>query len=98
MARDAERGKRMNLLPQALFDELGTVPASAVRNAGVFTLGIGADNGAGIFEQIGNDGAHALAGARSGDQFRVAVVRNANELVTDPPQKDFAGLILPKGM
>ena len=44
------------------------VAAMAGGDAGIFALGVDADDRAGIVEQIGDDRAHALAGARRRDR------------------------------
>jgi hypothetical protein len=72
--------------------------APAGGDAGQLALGVKGENGAGIFEQVGNDGRNAFAGAVSGKRPHVAVIRNADELVSAAAQEDFAGLILPERM
>ncbi len=55
-------------------------PALASGNAGILTLGIDADAGEGIVDQVGNDGADPLAAARRRNRQQMGGARVAQQL------------------
>src|SRR3546814_1270856 len=54
--------------------------AMAGGDAGILALGVDADDRTGIVEQIGNDGPHALAGARRRDRQQMGGTGVAQQL------------------